>query len=420
MTAPNLRLNALDDLLAAERSFRALSESRLRGLIEVLTELAYRMDGEKLEAARKNDPTAPRSWTAETWSAFFAGQRRENPTWSGADDGLRQVLLALSAERDELRRRVFELDQQLARPRLAAMTAETPTGDVRPAERRKVPPHPVAFDPLVSAAYAGLPKELAEFQPPPVPAEFQERFRLGASVTPKDAQANLRRRWMTLRILASSGIAPAVEYYSLIGRLDGISQRAGSVMRPIEALAEQAHLIEWQTPAIPLVGSTLTRLTLIRLSADGRQLCSQVGWQPVESEWERLIRLHQGDQQEHHTLAVLIFAAHARLRGWQVTVLPEIAGTSARPDVRVEREGEVLFVEVETGTRQHAGNGKWNNLAQLNQGRIALCARNVAERGTLVEDCRRLGSGLATDLETLIAVKMHQVEPKDSLWAVTW
>ena len=420
MTAPNLRLNALDDLLAAERSFRAQSESRLRGLIEVLTELAYRMDGEKLEAARKNDPTAPRSWTTEAWSAFFAGQRRENPAWSGADDRLRQTILTLTAERDELRRRVFELDRQLAEVRLTPATVETSSEDAKPAERRKTPPRPAVFDALVSAAYAGLPEQLAVFQAPPVPAEFQERFRLGASVTPRDAQANLRRRWMTLRILAVSGIAPAVEYYSLIGRLDGISQRAGSVIRPIEALAEQAHLIEWQTPAIPLAANTLTRLTLIRLSADGRQLCSQIGWQPVESEWERLIRLHQGDQQEHHTLAVLIFAAHARLRGWQVTVLPEVAGTSARPDVRVEREGEVLFVEVETGTRQHAGNGKWNNLSQLNQGRIALCARNAAERDTLIEDCRKLGSGLATDLETLIAVKMHQVEPKDPLWAVTW
>jgi hypothetical protein len=140
----------------------------------------------------------------------------------------------------------------------------------------------------------------------------------------------------------------------------------------------------------------------------------------VESDWERLMRLHEGEKQEGHTLAVLLFASAARLRGWTVEVLPEVNG-NARPDLVITRGEQRLYVEVETGTRLHDGNAKWRMNAELNGGRVALVARNVEERGVLVSDCRHAADhGHAADVETLIAGRLVEVSEGDPLWAEEW
>ena len=140
----------------------------------------------------------------------------------------------------------------------------------------------------------------------------------------------------------------------------------------------------------------------------------------AESDWERLIRLHQGEEQEAHTLAVLLFAASARLRGWQAEVLPEVQG-SARPDLAISKGDERLYVEVETGTRLHDGNAKWRMNAELNGGRAVIVARNVAERRVLIADCRNIAQhGAATDIETLIAVRFDEVNENTVMWTEEW
>jgi len=169
-----------------------------------------------------------------------------------------------------------------------------------------------------------------------------------------------------------------------------------------------------------VTGNMPTRLALARLSAEGKPFCNALGWPVVESDWERLIRLHEGEKQEGHTLAVLLFASAARLRGWTVEVLPEVTG-NARPDMVITRGEQRLYVEVETGTRLHDANAKWRMNAELNGGRAALVARNVEERGVLVADCKHVAAhGHAVDIETLIAGKLVEVSADDPLWAEEW
>lgn len=131
----------------------------------------------------------------------------------------------------------------------------------------------------------------------------------------------------------------------------------------------------------------------------------------------------QGEAQEVHTLMLLSFALHARMRGWNALLLPEVEG-KADPDVLVERDGERWYVEVERGD---GSRRKWRNLAQLNGNRVALCAADPAGRDRLVRDCKaeRLG-GVAADLRSLVFGEDDQprslvdIGRDDPLWLERW
>jgi len=122
---------------------------------------------------------------------------------------------------------------------------------------------------------------------------------------------------------------------------------------------------------------------------------------------------------------VMIFAMHARFRGYRVGVLPELAGvqTNAIPDVSISRDlpdekAETIYVEVELSIKEL--DNKWRNLAEL-QSRVALCARNSKHRARLVGDCKLKDlHGVATDLETLIACKVPDISASTPLWAEEW
>lgn len=210
-----------------------------------------------------------------------------------------------------------------------------------------------------------------------------------------------------------------MEIDRVVSVVEGLSERTNSVRRPLDELVQTGLLI---CETIRMTSPFETGLAVYRLSEDGRALCNLWGWQVVENEWERLMRLHQGAEQEAHTVAVLAFVLHARLRGWDAVILPEVEG-AARPDVLVERDGERWYVEVERGD---GSRRKWKNLAALNSGKVALCAANEAVREKLVRDCKaeRL-EGVATDLRTLSFIgnelrKMFDITPEEPLWVERW
>ena len=168
-----------------------------------------------------------------------------------------------------------------------------------------------------------------------------------------------------------------------------------------------------------------TSLAMLQLTEDGRELCQVLGWSIAETERQRVNRYHQGEQYPQHTLALMIFAMHARFRGYRVGVLPklEMVQTNAVPDVSVSRcypgsPPETTFVEVELSSKEL--DAKWRNLSQL-QGRVALCARNAKRRARLVGDCKLKNlHGIATDLETLIACKVPDITDETPLWIEEW
>jgi hypothetical protein len=395
----DLRLRMLDDLLAAERNFRDRAEKRARALTGVLTELASRLAGEKLEQMRQLDPSAPNSWKAEDWRNFFLavsltpqGEGWGKPNGNGHH-----------AEVAALRAKIAALERELVQTRQAS------------AYQRQVEQDNPLIPQKPQKPQNG---RLAGFVLPKIPKAFEHRWHVRAEMSKTDAELHLTRRGMVLKCLAE-GLSVLVEIGRYVGDATGSQYRSGAMRRVFEAL-EESGLIVRQTLSLQVTGNMPTRLALARLSAEGKQFCNALGWPVVESDWERLIRLHEGEKQEGHTLAVLLFASAARLRGWTVEVLPEVTG-NARPDMVITRGEQRLYVEVETGTRLHDANAKWRMNAELNGGRAALVARNVEERRVLVADCKHVAAhGHAVDIETLIAGKLVEVSQNDPLWAEEW
>lgn len=152
-----------------------------------------------------------------------------------------------------------------------------------------------------------------------------------------------------------------------------------------------------------------------------------LGWEILKSERQRLNEDHEGQRFPLHTLAVLIFAMHARFRGWSAAVLPDLGNVTnrAKPDVVIERakptspgQIESFYVEVELSRKDLPE--KWLNLVNL-QGQVAICARNSSTRDRLVSDCKLKNiHGMATDLEVLIAPSLVNISADTPLWDSLW
>jgi hypothetical protein len=400
----DLRMRMLDDLLTAERNFRDLAERKARALTGVLTELAYRLAGEKLEQMRQLDPSAPQGWKPEDWRSFFLAVSLTPPGegWGKPNGNPPPGGNGHAAEIAALQAKVTALERELAQARQVS-------------HQRRVEQD----NPLLVATQPQAGGRLAGFTMPKIPKAWEHRWQVRTEMSKADAELHLKRRGMVLKCLAD-GLSVQVEIGKYVGDATGAQYRSGAMRRVFEAL-EESGLIVRQTLTLQVTGNMPTRLAVARLSAEGKEFCSKgLGWQVVESDWERLLRLHEGDKQEGHTLAVLLCASAARLRGWTVEVLPEVQG-NARPDLSIAKGDERIYVEVETGARLHDANAKWRMNADLNGGRVALVARNVEERGVLVADCKHVaGHGMATDVETLIAGRLVEVGEGDPLWAEEW
>jgi len=142
-------------------------------------------------------------------------------------------------------------------------------------------------------------------------------------------------------------------------------------------------------------------LGVVRLSENGKMFCRQQNWPLVQSEWERLIELHEGETALQHTALVLAFAREARFRGYKTTVIPVVEGLSGRmlPDILVDDGRERVYVEVERSRVMKTE--KWENLDRL-QGFTAFCVQSYSRRQRLSKRLGELGfTGVAADLETL-------------------
>jgi hypothetical protein len=212
-----------------------------------------------------------------------------------------------------------------------------------------------------------------------------------------------------LHELASQPAASRYEVLRTIANRHDIRADSRSMRAPVQDLV-QLGLVEVQTYRVVWTYS----LALLRLTEQGQALCRSFGWQVCESEWERLIRLHDGEHQTRHTAAVLAVSLNARLRGWQTYVVPNTKHTRFYPDLLIKKGNQRLYVEVELGSRKQE---KWE-LHQRIQGFVALCAKTPASRDSLIRECQKLGiGGLATDLYTLVE---QRHEPGSFLWYEEW
>ena len=214
----------------------------------------------------------------------------------------------------------------------------------------------------------------------------------------------------TIHQLATTGQAVRFEMAKVLGAYYDLAVRSKPIRYTFQRLS-QLKLIHMTTMLV--VNSY--EMAIVRLTDEGRELCHQFGWEPVENEWERLLHLHSGGIQTRHTAAVLSMAYQARLRGWVTQVVPSINHPSVFPDLVIEKGDERLFVEVEL---RHAKLNKWRNKHAF-QGFVALCAKTAKSRESLVRECQQLGIPvLATDLLSL--AQTHTLADPGPLWLQNW
>ena len=405
---------AVEDLMKGERKLRASAETTARELHQVLLDLAVRFDGVRLEEMRRKTPSIPASWSAADWRKFFAAVRPQAASgWLDAE--------AIQREREALAVQIASLQAELAAsrkvkllPRPEPEAAPAPA----PAQALSIPEGVIDFPEGFMACHSVLVADLKAVLPSlptSAPAGFQKSLggngRTGSNLT------NAYRRYgLALRLIGYWGMNSRIEAQEIMGCAVNLSGDTGSIRRIFINL-EEAHFL---TVVKLEMKSPNSALYLIRFTEDGKRLYKALfGKDPVETDWERLERLHEGERFPEHTLAVLIFALHARKRGWATRVLPPVEGTNAVPDAAVKRGDQTFYVEVELSKKESPT--KWRNQAALNGGKAALCAATPAGRKRLVGDCHldKL-PGLATDLETLVNIKLQTIDGNTPLWLEEW
>lgn len=129
---------------------------------------------------------------------------------------------------------------------------------------------------------------------------------------------------------------------------------------------------------------------IIELTEEGKTYCRAYGWEPIESDWEILKKHHQGEKQLKHSAAVLLFAFHARVRGWKVTLVPKAAGETKPydpdydPDIRITKANIQMMVEVETNKVRKKVE-KWL-ISGSAQRYAAICTLTPARRESLEKE----------------------------------
>ncbi len=175
--------------------------------------------------------------------------------------------------------------------------------------------------------------------------------------------------------MATAGISTRVELDYLVGALEGIKSRSSSLRTTLDMLAERGLAIAGNFNVT--YGAFQSALSVMHLSEYGKELCRILGWTPIESDWEHINRLHEGERSRDHTFGLLAFSMHARLRGWQVQLIPEVVG-EWQPDLHIQRQESGLYVEVEMSEKEN--RAKWQHLNAL-QGKVALCGHPQAAGG---------------------------------------
>jgi hypothetical protein len=405
--------------LRAERALRHKSERDTNNLRDILIETAVRLDGTRLERIRRDDPSVPDVWSVEQWRAFMRDIPAVEDGWGvkakpkKKDPELQKRIATLERQLEDLQREITA-QRERADSLSASMIAgkEADTGNFVPSPVEFVHPVEGAAPPL-SVIVADA-KRQASTCPRKIPA-LAKVLDSGAR-TGGDLERSVQRAWLALYVVGRWELSASLEIDEVLSGVTGVSAGSGSLRRILTDLAD-AELLTSEALALT---NPKTSLRVVRLTGKGAELYRQTfGREAGEGEWSRLIRLHEGETQREHTLAVLSFAMHARKRGYAARVLPDVEGNAA-PDVWIGRDNEKLYAEVELGTKERVA--KWRNQAALNNGTVALCASVERARQRLVGDCKldKIASGVATDMETLIKTKYKEIGEATPLWVERW
>ncbi len=430
------RKRAQDDMFLAERDLRQRSDSAYQDLIQILLDMAIRVDGERFEAMRRDNPSVPASWTPVDWKRFFSEVSFPGKGWGSASQpdlrAQRELLQQIEGLKAAIKRLDGELVAERNRPQAEATPKPALPSKVSPAmaaphaSSRKAPKP--ADDNLPVIDIATLPEEatppvhvliddatqMKSSLPKTPPASFADVLTGGGRVG-GDLSRAFERYFITLYLIGRWRLSSSMEIDDILGNTVDLSSGTGSLKRMVADLSKvfiHTEVISIENPQ--------TALKLYRLTDEGARLYQALfSRRPVENEWSRLMRLHEGAHFPNHTLAVIEFAIHARKRGYTTRVFPEIKNSKVTADAHISRGDESLYVEIETDEKERTP--KWRSQAALNNGQAAICSATLAARASFIKSCQADHlPGFATDIETLITYRFKDVTSKDPLWQQNW
>jgi hypothetical protein len=440
---------AVHALIQAEIDHRLRVEGELKKAMGLIQSLAYKMDGLRLETLRKADPMVLDRWLLADWDAFFkplvieSKQAWDPDGWGQGVGRTIEVKTPVDAQVEDLKKQLTEKDEEVEVLQGKLEAEQTKKEDlaaqVEVLKRQKASglavlerePAGVAEGLLAvpqsgQTVYERQWMAASSFELPVVPVKYRYLFPSTKISQKYNAEKRYRRELLVLKFQADTGIVSRVELQYMFSMLEGISYSGGSASRVIKDMVESKLLSKELLHLSAGMGITST-LMLAPMTRTARQICESWGWEVCEDEMTRCVRLHQGRRQKNHMAALLFSAMHARLRGFEVEMLPEVSRPAA-PDLKLKRGGQVWYVEVELGNPK---DNKWRNLAALKGGQPAVIAGGPEqEREFLTRWASlRLGEIYSTNIFNLIfgppefqkafpdkKLKLEEIRPQDSLW----
>ena len=426
---------AFDDLLLAERQLRAHSESQVRELRQLLLETVVRLDGQRFEAIRREDPSIPNTWNASDWSGFM----KNVPSAQGWGASMvpsstpskreKELIQQVESMRSQLDDAFAQLEQERERVEAAtksiaemaeAIKKAVPGGNVTPSDIATEKPE---LPSGITLSGSAMPKDLIpalafiiedaktifKGLPKRPPAGFKDIS--GGNRMGGDLDSFFMRYWMAIYLMGRWRLSASMEIDFVIGVADHISTRSGSLKSMLGGLIDAGMVIhekmEMEMPK--------TALKVNRLSENGERLYMELFKEkPLENEWSRLI---QTSYDEQKLLMTLFFTMHARKCGWTTQLFPELsANEDVTADVWIGKGAESHHVDI-TFDR----HDKWKSLAKLNDGKAVIFAGTEDLRQRMSGDCKLdKVPGMANDVETLARMKYKGLDHTTSLWAEEW
>ncbi len=412
-TGPDPFTRARQSLLeevARERD-RALQDNQtLREALELLLQLTapdlYRYQ-------RQEDPSFFTRLTAGDWLRLAEELMRERaPRPSSADvrphmqeiERLQEEIATLQRTLQEALREIAALRREQdtlweRAVRTMGMEAEPDEEAAEPADTG-VELVPVDLTTLPMSGRLELPR---------LPTQLPARFA-------KHMPSNWERPALLLLIMARTGWSLKRAVLHELSLISGMSPSSGAASRMISRL-EEAGLIRRQT-----VATTDSKAVLVHLTDLALELVQHLGVAPVETEWDRLMRVHGGSAQEKHAALVVLAAHYARRHGYRTLVCPPAPADGVLPDLLLTGpDGKILYTEVEAESGDEERRlKKWRNLAGV-QGKVAIIATNPDSRNRLVREAKQVARrGVATDLDTLRLEELKKIPALPSFWLEEW
>jgi hypothetical protein len=428
MTTNAVASRAMDDFIAQERRARQRVEGELTACLDLLTELAVRLGGETFENMRRDNPGIPKSWKPEDWKAYllpaannvlFRSIRWDAPPQPG-EYGAQEEIAHLRKQLQDAQARLA-IAERASQEKTQASASRSSASQAAPEVRFKPKEahQAIKVTPQTTTTVLAVERPVLPYMttlddvravmtnPPLAPAKYEELAK---------GDRPWHKYFASVYMVGKHGLSAVMEMAALMSNvLESVKPGSNSLRKVFDNMRNYGYFY----------GETLAvaglKIGLLRLTPEGAAMYKAVtGNDPVETEWERLERLHRGSEDTAHAAACLLFALQARWRGYQTTLLPELPEAGkARPDFLVEKDGERLAVEVELSQKDNIA--KWRNLAALNDGRVAFCTGTQARRERLAGDCKLAKiPGFAVDIERFKATPYGREEHVSPLWMEEW